>query len=205
MAGIEKDRAQHQEKDGESEQSTKKPLNFSKEKVNRALEETKAVNSSLIKGEYRIMRVYSMATAGLQDRIFSQRPSDRGENEEKSRVVGFSLAHRVLRYAAHDSGMRLPPLSDDLIKDYEAYISEFPGELEKGFSRDYVGHEEVTNLVNNFSNDHSKEGAMMMFTLYGRLANPNREPILIPARPPARVARPRRRRCSGGSEQLAAR
>ena len=129
------------------------------------------------------MQEANMALADLQRRLMEKRASDEGQRESLSRGAGFALAHRVVRDAAQESGITLPPISDDLVKDYEAYIADQPDVLKEGFRRDYAIHKAVVHLVEDtLTNPHSQEGARMLFTFYGRLANPDRGPIAIPLR-----------------------
>jgi hypothetical protein len=147
--------------------------------------------ADIINEEYPFIEQTSMSLAGLQQRLMLKRQSDTDDKgrEGMSRGAGFALAHRALRGAAQDAGRVLPPMNDELVRNYEAYVRRVPAVLEKDFLRDYADHEGVINLVEGerrgkkgLRNDNSREGAMFMFNLYGRLANPNRGAVLIPVR-----------------------
>jgi hypothetical protein len=180
------------------EQVAERRISFPQELVDRALAEAR--DADIIKDELVVMEESSMAVADLQYRAYKQRTSDSGEWEGTARAVGLALAHRVLRYGAAAVGRTLPPVGDEQARNYEAYARKVPAVLEADFLRDYAGHAAVTGLVTGIKTNQSRESAMLMFNLHGRLANPDRGPVLIPQREGSLMGRPTppRRRPQGG-------
>jgi hypothetical protein len=107
-----------------------------------------------------------------------------GEDGPAQGGMGLLFAHHVLSLAARLRGTRLPLLSPDQALDYEYWALTIPERLVAEFTRDYAGHTAVVSLVEEgLTKPASKEGAMLLFGLFGGLAKPDRPDITVRSRP----------------------
>jgi hypothetical protein len=167
------------------EAQTTVPLKFPEFVVQQTLDD--ACAGGIDDAEDKMMQGFdgrnSIAVAGLSMRLTRVREADNGdEGKGKLRKHGFGLAHRIIRYALAETGQTVPAINDELIRDYEAHMRTNPELLSVHILRDYGNHDTVTNFLDNNLNSEEREGAMMAFVLFRRLANPAGMPLNIPHR-----------------------
>lgn len=150
------------------EQSTAMPLEFPEELIQQSLKEAQiGINDT----EPPLMQD---ATAALHGHLYKRRRgADIDDGERMRRGTGVALAHRIIRYAADSVKVKLS-INDAIdIEDFEVHFRDHPDELQRNFFEVYASHSTVTKLVKEtLTNEHSKEGAMMVFTLYRRVTDP---------------------------------
>jgi hypothetical protein len=128
------------------------------------------------------LREFSPALAELHAQMLRKAIEYVGVEQAFEQSEGYLLAFQVLKNATS----KLMTVGDRLAMGYAERIRQCAPRLHEDFDRDYAeqGHVPVVSLIDvMLQGERRRIGAKIMFNIFGRQANPGREPILLPAPP----------------------